>query len=134
MTMEFEVKGLKEIDAKLKQMDKKIGRKVMLGAMRPAAKMVQKEIQARAPMETGEYADSISVKAVAAKYGGKYQTRMEAFANRKKGGYKANWLEYGTSTNNSYPHFRPAADSKEAQAQKMMGSKIFEAIDKHWKS
>ncbi len=129
MDVEIKIEGLKEIDRKLSQLPKNLGRRALLNAIRPAARMVRDDIKARSPVgETGDHKKSIKVKARRQKYTKQYHVQVAV-----GGDYKSNWLEYGTSRMAAQPHFRPAADAKRGEARKMMVDAIMGAINKVWK-
>jgi len=129
MTFSSRVTGVKELDAKLKKLPKKLGRRAVLNALRPAARIIRDDIKNDAPVLTGDHKKSIKVKTRAA---GKSQANsIEVFVG---GDYKSNWLEYGSVHNSAHGHFRRGYDSKKNQAAKKIGDEIFAQIDKVMKS
>jgi HK97 gp10 family phage protein len=65
--MTFEVKGMAELEKALSEMGSRAGKKVLLGALRDAAKPIRKMQRTLAPKQTGFLRKNIKIKAVAGK-------------------------------------------------------------------
>lgn len=96
------IKGLKELDAALREFPAKLQKNIMRGAMRAAGKVIQKDIRANIWVRTGEMRRGVAVRADwdprrGAVVGKVYMSR------KNKHSYIAPWLEFGTQAHRIAP-------------------------------
>lgn len=94
------VKGMKELEAALKQLPNKIQVNIARGAIRKGAQVVQQEMIARAPVGRGSYGGALrdSIRVGTTALGGKVGGYVRAGGKRKgrKNVYYAHFIEWGT--------------------------------------
>ncbi len=117
-----EVKGLRELDRQLKQLEPKLAKKVMRKAVSAGAEVIRKEARRLAPRRTGRLIRGIikSIKrrgsTVIAKIGPK---------GGKKGPFWGYFIELGTKIGTAMkPFLRPAFDTKGRLAIRVIADKI----------
>ena len=119
----FRIEGLQELDKALSQLEPRLRNKHMTRALRAGAKIIQKDMKARAPVDTGNLKRWIRVGARltprqkrnsrreiqgAAKFIYAGAVRGES---RDDGAFYAHFVEFGTATQPPQPFGRPAVDS-----------------------
>lgn len=67
--MGFELKGVKQIERALRELEKKVARQVVAKALRAGAKIIQAEVKAQAPVDTGRTKKALKVRAAKRKAG-----------------------------------------------------------------
>jgi HK97 gp10 family phage protein len=107
----FIITGFKEIDDKLKGLEKKVQKKVTRQAMRKGLKPVLSEARANAPVDTGELRKGIKIKSGK---GSRRQITMNVQTTDPN--YVGKFLEFGTRKMKAHPFMRPAYDTKGDQA------------------
>lgn len=114
------VTGIKEIDAALKQLERKEARKVFAKATREAAKVVQKLAVAGAPVDTGLLARSLKVrstKKLKNAVGAEVRTGDQEFGGET---FYGSFQEYGTSKIPPQGFLRKAYDAGKKRAAQVM--------------
>ena len=114
-----EVKGLKELDRKLKQLEPKLAKKVMRKAVSAGAEVIRKEARQLAPRRTGFLIKNIikSVKRRGSTVVAKIGTTKRAFYGI--------FVEFGTKTGTPMkPFLRPAFDTQGRRSISVIREKI----------
>jgi len=119
--IKVKVRGLKELDKALNDLDLEVRKKASREAGRETMKPVAARMKAKVPEDTGGLKKSIRVSATTApsrlkKYSRKASMISSASVGRKsKGatGHQALQIEYGTSKMDAQPFIRPAIQGKE---------------------
>ena len=119
----FQIVGFEELDKALAELEPRLRKKHMGRALRESAKIIQKDMKARAPVDTGNLRKWIRV----GKRLTPRQKRNSAFeirgvadfiyvgaakgASRNEGAFYAHFVEFGTESQPPQPFGRPAVDS-----------------------
>lgn len=90
-----EVKGTEEIVNALKELPQKIQKNVVYGAVRAATSVIAKEAKLQVPIKTGKLKESITV--VKRRATKDNEAFYSVVPHRKKGGWYAHFVEFGTS-------------------------------------
>lgn len=145
MNMEFEVKGLKELDAFLQTLPAKVEAKVLRGAVRAGSNVIAAEARLRAPVLKEEVANrvpgalrkSIRVMSTIIR-NGSVQGGVAAGggAKVKRGGIRgmadvfyAKFVEFGTANMPAIPFMRPAGDTKASAAVEAAGAYVRDRVN-----
>lgn len=109
---ESEVHGLDDLSRALKQFPGRVQKNIVTGAARAGASIISKEAKAniRPHDRTGKTRRSISV--VKRKSDNPKIIKFTVAPRIKKGGWKAHFLEFGTSKMAAVPFMRPAFENK----------------------
>ncbi len=120
MFVSVKLLGAKELDRKLRKLEPKIGKKVIKGALREAAKMILKVAKQKVPVDTGALKKDLKVRAMKRKKG-RYGVLIGTAAGWGKGKtFYGAYLEFGTSKRPAKPFLRPAFDeTKEAVIRRL---------------
>jgi len=149
----IEIKGLKELDARLRELPVAIGRRVLSGALRSAALRIQKEAIARAPVSsadvhkkgaklrdsirTATVAEATASATVVIHTGRAYWARFIEFGTKNRrlktktimsDGKRFYGVEVGAIT--AKPFMRPAYDSKVREAIERFGVALGVSLDR----
>lgn len=89
------IKGGAELQRALQGVPVKLERKILRGALRAAAKVIEAEAKRRVPVRTGRLRDSIRVSA-GAKKNGRVWAHVKAGGGRKGRAFYAHFVEFGT--------------------------------------
>jgi HK97 gp10 family phage protein len=132
------VMGLDELQARLRDLPKRIGRNVLRGAMNAGATVIRKEVQARAPVYTGSVAAGHPPPGTLRR--SIYQVQIREFSNdqrqtyqvgvrkgkrfRKQGkrgqlsqdAFYAHFVEFGTVKMAARPFMRPGFEASKSAA------------------
>jgi HK97 gp10 family phage protein len=143
---DFEVQGLKELNARLQQFPVKLERNILRGALRAGAQPIVEDARRRAPVLSvldprrvfGALAKSIHARGVQSKNGtltGGVVAGGVATVGRGKGkaiadAFYARFIEFGTSKMAARPFLRPAIDSKTPAAIDATADYIRQRVDK----
>ena len=158
MAQTVRVEGLRELEKKLKALADEFGGKTAIkpvrSALRKAARVVQKDAQARVQVKTGALKDNIIVYRPRDRRGGieaiNVSVRAKAKvrkANRRNARriasgevqagymdygplYYARFLEFGTSRMRPYPFLRPAFEANKSQLPNIIRDELALAIQK----
>ena len=128
------VHGLNELSKALKRLPGRVQKNVATGAIRAGASSIAKEAKKnlKPHKRTGEIEKSIAV--VRRKSNDKNRIVFSVVPRSSKGGWKAHFLEFGTSKMPPIPFLRPAYENKgpEAinEAKKYMQKRIPKEIEK----
>ncbi len=128
MTMTVDVRGIKEIDANLKRMNKAAGRRTVLNALRPAARSMRDDAKRRVAVRSGVLKKSIAVATLPARLSG--HNRHAVRLGLKKSGWYGHFPEFGTARQTARPYMRPAYDSKRREAITQIGNDIWASIER----
>lgn len=140
--IQLNVLGAKELERLFKILERKVGTKILKGALKKSAKRLQPEVVRRAPEETGDYKKVLAgMKAKPRRgrgvyvYGLAYPTREELGIRPNDPYYYPTAVEYGHKKRGggrvqAYPHFRPAVDENASREFVLIGEDIRRAIDK----
>lgn len=127
--MSFEVKGMAQLEKALSEMGARAGKKVLLGALRDAAKPVRSQMRAAAPRKSGTLRKAIKTKAIAGK-GSTNNVATVMIGTFKEGkqspGFYAKFLEYGTKAHDiPSPTAGRGKNKTKNKAVVAFGGKIF---------
>lgn len=120
--IKVKIKGLKELDRALNDLDLEVRKKASREAGREAMKPVAARMKAKVPEDTGGLKKTIRVSATTApsrlkKYSRKASMISSASVGRKSKtgatGHQALQIEYGTTNMDAQPFIRPAIQGKE---------------------
>lgn len=111
----------------LRNLPQNIQNNVMTGAVRAGAKTIADEAKELVPIDTGDLKKSIKPKKRRAK---RYQTKFTISPVRGKGmaGWRAHFVEFGTSKQSAQPFMRPAYENNDDKAIKAIGEYIHKRI------
>lgn len=132
----FEVEGLKELQEKLRALGPKVARNALRSAVNAGAQVVRKEVQARAPIDTGTLRRAIYIKQIRELSNEFQQTfyigvrRGKKYQKKKMDAWYAMMVEFGTSKMPAKPYIRPAFESKKVEAAARIKEKLMERIEK----
>ena len=125
------ITGLEEIDKLLKQLPETVARNITRRALVRAAKVVEKEMRARAPVgKTGNLKASIGQVGVRGLPGGGQARQVGALKGGRFKGYHAHLVEFGTSTAAPHPFIRPAWDETRTAALKILVAELGKGVEK----
>ena len=122
MKVKIHVKGLKELDTALKDLDLDIRKKVSRDAGRRAMEPVKRRMEALVPIDEGGLKKSIRLTSTNAPRslrkeakGAFLRTTVSVGRTKRteKGGYQALQVEFGTSDTTAQPFVRPAIQGHE---------------------
>ena len=127
------ISATSEIDRVLKALPDKTRRNVTRGAVSKAARIVVKEMKARAPVgPTGNLKASIGQ--IGVRDPGPQKLTRQVGALKGKGtrfkGYHAHLVEFGTSVAAPHPFIRPAWDATRNEALKVIGISLGKGVEK----
>lgn len=116
------IEGGAELFKALGELPVKIERRVLRGALRAGAKVIEEEAKRRVPVKTGALRDSIRVSTSAR--GGQVTATIKA--GGKKGGqvYYAHLVEYGSAPHVILPGGGTKAGKVLASAARILGEKV----------
>lgn len=117
----------KEIERKLKQLPKKVGRSVILKSARAGARVITKEQKATAPTESGTLKKSIALKTKPAGKSAKFVHTVSIII--RPAAWYWFFVEFGTSKQSANPFLRAAFDAKKKQAAETHKKKLLELIN-----
>lgn len=134
--IDMKVEGLADLLKALNELPKELHRGPLRSAVSAAAKVVQDEAKANAPVDTGVLQKAIyrtrsrsgssrvqETAIVGVRFGRKY---------RKRGmdGFYMPWVEFGTSKMAARPFMRPAFDTTKTQQLEAMKTRLARAIQR----
>lgn len=136
--LRFTLSGDNDLDAIFKNLEPKVQKKVLRPALRAAAKIIQTEAKARAPVKSGALRDSIKVRAGARTRKGIVRVNVEMGEGNFKGEtFYGAFLEYGAPGHKLFgrpnplppqPFMRPAFDRKKDEAREVAQQQIASGI------
>lgn len=145
MNLEFEVKGLKELDAALQAFPAKVEAKVLRGAVRAGSNVIAAEARSRAPIlkeevdnrVPGALKKSIRIMSTVVRNGRVLGgVAAGGGAKVKRGGIRgmadvfyAKFVEFGTAKMAAIPFMRPAGDTKASAAVEAAGAYVRERVN-----
>lgn len=125
------IQGARELDKVLKKLPERVARTVVRGAVRKAAKVVEAEMRARAPVgPTGNLKASIGQIGVRQPDKRKVVRTVGALKRGGRKGYHAHLVEFGTVKTPARPFIRPAFDRTKGEALKVMGKELGKGVEK----
>ncbi|WP_345969639.1 HK97-gp10 family putative phage morphogenesis protein [Sulfurimonas sp. HSL1-6] len=107
-----EARGLKELSRALKQFPPNVQKNIMVGAVRAGASLLAKEEKKNLKPHDDTAQTRKSVGIVRRKSDNKNIVKFSVGPRKSKGGWKAHFLEYGTSKMAAIPFARPAFENK----------------------
>lgn len=129
---DVEILGMDEILKKLKILPERVQKNVLVGAVRASAKPMIKEAKSLVPKDSGTLKKSIGIRKRRSK--DKNIVTFSVAPLKKKGGWYAHFIEFGTVKQVSHPFMRPAFEKKGAEtideAKKYMTKRIDKEIAK----
>lgn len=140
----IELKGAKELADLLRNMDRKLAKKLFRKALREGAKVIQAAAQAKAPVDTGLTRSAIKVRAAKRQKRGRFGVAVQVGEGDYRGEtFYASFLEYGHKMGKRSQGLgaRSRRESRklrsEARANKAIGKKgtLFrERQERYWAS
>jgi HK97 gp10 family phage protein len=129
--VDIEIKGLDEIEKRLKQLPQKVAKKVVRKAVREGAKPILKAAQSKVPVKTGALKKSLKVRAMKAKLAkGGAGVHVGVSDQWFKGDlFYGGMVEFGTKNMPAKPFIRPAYDEKKNEAVKVTVKHLLKGID-----
>ena len=129
---DVEISGMDEILKKLKILPDRVQKNVLTGAIRASAKPMIKEARSLVPKDKGTLKKSIGV--VKRRSKDKKIVQFSVAPLKKKGGWYAHFIEFGTVKMPSHPFMRPAFEKKGNEsideAKKYMTKRVDKEIAK----
>jgi len=142
MKMEVEMRGFKELEKSLLQLETKVAKKVVRQALRAGGKILLKAVKQKVPVDTGELKKNIKVKAGKRKKG-----QASIFVGTSEKNYSgpyfyASFVEYGhlqgsrniAKANREFvaarPYMRPSFDLTKKAVEKEITTKLLEGINR----
>lgn len=117
LTAKTDLQGLDEIFKEFKKMEEKAHRKILLKAVRKAARILRKRAKENAPVDTGTLKKSIAIKTLK-----KIENHLASVIvgarhgiNEKDDGWYAHILEFGSVKMPAQPFLEPAFYQTEKQ-------------------
>jgi HK97 gp10 family phage protein len=125
------VSGIKELKAKLADLEKKVRNKIASKAMRTGSKVIQKQVKANAPVKTGLVRNSIKVRAGKRRKGKIYFTVTCGSKNFVGKAFYGAIQEFGAPARNiEGKHFMERAfDDKQAEAGRTVIQMIKQGLE-----
>ena len=124
----IDVNGLDEVLKKLKKLPEKVQKRVLVGAVRAGAKPIIKEAKRLVPVRTGTLKKSIGV--VKRRSKDKNIIHYTVAPRKKKGGWYAHYVEFGTSKMSAKPFMRPAYEKEGENSIKFVREYMKKRVDK----
>jgi len=124
----IEVNGLDEVLKKLKKLPEKVQKRVLVGAVRAGAKPIIKEAKRLVPVRTGTLKKSIGV--VKRRSKNKNLIHFTVTPRKKKGGWYAHYVEFGTLKMSARPFMRPAYEKEGENSIKFVREYMKKRVDK----
>jgi len=122
--MKIEIEGVKKLEKRLKSLEPKVGKGIVRGALKDAAKPLLQEAKERVPVKSGDLKKSLRVRTMKRKKG-RYGVEMATKDGWFKGDqYYGAFLEFGTKNMPAKPFMRPAYDNKKDEAASIIKSRI----------
>lgn len=131
--MDIEIKGVDELLRKLRQLPEKVQKRVVVGAVRAAAKPLIKEARAKVPVDTGNLKKSIGVTKRRSKNKNIIHFSISPRKGGKYNGFYGHFVEFGTSKMPAKPFLRPAFESKGKETIEAAKQYMARRIDKELK-
>lgn len=129
---DVEILGMDAILKKLKILPERVQKNVLVGAVRASAKPMIKEAKSLVPVESGTLKKSIGIRKRRSK--DKKIVRFSVAPLKKKDGWYAHFVEFGTVKQTAHPFMRPAFEKKGMEsideAKKYMTKRIDKEIAK----
>lgn len=125
-----EIRGAEELTRLLLQLGPRVARKLGDKALRAGARPILAEAKRLVHVDSGDLRRSLTVRV--AKIGDE-DTKGVVIGSAGLG-WRAHFLEFGTSRLAAYPFLRPAADNKKKEAIDTMIRVLGEGIDKEVKA
>jgi HK97 gp10 family phage protein len=129
----FFIEGMPELTAKLQQFEMKLQKRAMRLATKEAAQVVLHQARALAPIDSGNLAAGLKVRAkVKGRRGSKevgssvVTTAVNGTIGKKS--YYAAAVEFGTENMEAQPFLRPAASKSRSRAEAIFKRRIIELV------
>ena len=140
MAEQIEIKGLRELDKRLKQFPQRIQNRILRGAFAAGARVIQREAKARAPIADratpkafrGQLRANIVVRSKRSPKGAiAYVTlRQKGKAGNPDNAYYGRFVEFGTSKMAAQPFMRPAFEAKHREALDRIKRQLARGIER----
>ena len=130
------VTGMKELAAKLQSFGPKLARNGLRAAVSAGAEVIRKDVQARAPEDTGVLRRAVYKKQIREESNNTKQTFYlgvrsgKKYQKKKQDAFYWRFLEFGTKHIAARPFVRSAFESKKNEAVERMKEKLAERIKK----
>lgn len=118
--------GWGDLEQALKTIGPKAARKTGSRAIKEAADVIVEQAKLYAPVRTGQLEESITSRAMRTNVN-EAITRIIGVA-KKPAGWRAHFIEFGTSHNRAQPFMRPALDIKAEAAIAIVGEVMWEGV------
>lgn len=137
----FQITGLDQLEAKLQELPRKFARKAIREALRPAAEIIQREMEHLAHKATGWLAAHITLRVSTsgqdrgrATIGFSSEKKPRAKGRQTDARYEALYNEFGTRKMAARPFIRPAFDAKAESALDIIIRKLRENLEQEAQS
>lgn len=141
MDVEIKLEGFKELARELRDMPEKIGRNVLRAAVNAGATAVRREVQTRAPVDTGRLRRSIYQRQVREQSNLQRQVfhvgvrsgvrrNEDGSKDRSRDAWYWRFIEFGTVKLPARPFLRPAFESRQTEAIEAMRRRLKERIER----
>lgn len=128
---DIEISGIDEILKKLKVLPDRVQKNVVTGAIRAGASSISKEAKTLVPKDSGTLKKSIGV--VKRRSKNKNIISFSVAPLKKKDGWYAHFLEFGTIKMPAHPFMRPAFEKKGNETIEEAKKYMIKRIDKEIK-
>lgn len=131
----FEVKGLKELNAKLKSIGPFVRDKVLSSAVNSGAQIIKRDAIARAPLDTGTLKRSIYVKRISERGNNEAAyivgvRKGKKFRKKNQDAFYWTFVEFGTKHFAAMPFLRPAFEANKEAALDKIKKTLAVGVDK----
>lgn len=133
--IQCQITGLRELETKMIALGPKLGMQAMRSALNAGAQTIKKDVQARAPFNTGKMKKNVYVTRSRSESGPTQMTYIVGIRSGKKEEIKGRdafywrFLEFGTKFIAARPFLRPAFESKKHEALTKFKQKLSQRLE-----
>lgn len=126
--MTIQLSGFRELDAVLRRLPEDMHREYLEDAVRAGGAILRYEAALRAPKESGDLAESITLRVTRQRNTGG-DPRAEIGPSKKEQ-HVGRFQEFGTARHGAQPFLRPALDAKGQEAATIMGESLRRSMER----
>jgi HK97 gp10 family phage protein len=126
---EVQIKGLRELDQKLRKLPLIVQTKVLNTALAAGSRLIVKEAKARVPVVTGRVLKNITHGKKKNPKGATREVGVNIRRTDKQAPFYWHFVEFGTVKHPARPFLRPAFESKKREAVDLIKKKIAQRIE-----
>jgi len=119
----IEVRGLKELERKLRRLPEAVAGEALKRAMEKAAEPLEKSMKDKAPVKTEALKKSVQTDTVK-------DSRSEVQVNVGPSKFYSHMIEFGTTHSRAIPFIRPAFDAEKERVVRIFSSELKKNINK----